>query len=91
MGDHLEKPGPNACTGCGLCCLSEKCGAAVIAFGDSYEICPALRLISDGFYRCGLVLAEQEAIKFNITSSTPISEALGIGKGCTNDMKLERS
>jgi len=90
----LEKPDSGACTGCGECCLNEKCGAAVIAFGDKDDICPALRLISPGFYRCGLVLVEQEAIR--ILSSYPgieplVSRALGIGEGCTNDFKLERS
>lgn len=86
---ELEKPKTKKCTGCGECCLSEKCGAAVIAFGDKDDICPALRLISPGFYRCGIVLAEQEAVRIlEYPGIEPlISDALGIGTACTNDFK----
>jgi len=74
------------CTGCGQCCLAEKCGAAVIAFGDKDEICPALRHV-DNIYRCGLVLVEQEAMTHKVLSEPIVSFALGIGVGCTNECK----
>jgi len=66
------------CTGCGQCCLSEKCQAAVIAVGDSDEICPFLKLIRPDFYRCLLVDLEQF---FGV--KPVIKKALAIDKGCT--------
>lgn len=74
------------CNGCGKCCLSEKCGAAVIAFGDKDEICPALRLV-DNIYRCGLVLVEKEAMTHKVLAEPLVAFALGIGVGCTNELK----
>lgn len=68
------------CTGCGQCCLSEKCGAALIAFGDKDEICPALHFVREGYYRCLLIELE------NVSGLSPlIRKALAIGMGCTNE------
>lgn len=69
-----------ACSGCGRCCLSEQCHASMIVLGDIGAICPFLRLVEPGFYRCRLV--EMEAA----SGAEPlIARALGIGKGCTNE------
>jgi hypothetical protein len=70
------------CNGCGQCCLAEKCQATKI-ISPMEELCPYLRFVSDGFYRCKLV--EWEGI-----SGLPpmIKEALAIGQGCTNETKL---
>jgi hypothetical protein len=68
------------CTGCGQCCLAEKCEAAKIAFGDKDEICPALRFVCEGFYRCLLIEWESFAHGRSL-----IKKALGIGMGCTNE------
>ena len=70
------------CTGCGQCCLAEKCQAAKIAVGNSDEICPFLRLVGPGFYRCLLVEWESFAGLNPI-----IKDALAIGIGCTNEAK----
>jgi len=70
------------CTGCGQCCLSEKCQAAAIVFGDKDEICPFLFLAAPGFYRCRLLQWEE------ISGLKPlIKNALAAGKGCTNEAK----
>ncbi len=71
------------CTGCGECCLSEKCEAAKIVFGDKDEICPFLHLVSDSFYRCKLIEMEDKS-----GLSPMIREALAIDKGCTNEAKV---
>ncbi len=68
------------CNGCGQCCLTEKCEAAEIAVGDYDKICPFLRLISPGFYRCLLILWE------TFDNLEPmLKEDLGIGIGCPNE------
>jgi len=52
----------------------------MIVLGDIGAICPFLRLVEPGFYRCRLV--EMEAA----SGAEPlIARALGIGKGCTNE------
>ena len=71
------------CIGCGQCCLAEKCDASKIAFGDKDEICPALYLVKNGFYRCLIIQWEE----FSNTEPL-IKNALGIGIGCTNDDRL---
>lgn len=74
------------CTGCGECCLSEKCQEAKIAVGNSDEICPFLRLVKPGYYRCFLVELA------SCTDLEPIvKEGLGIGVGCTNEFKEVRN
>ncbi len=73
------------CTGCGQCCLAEKCQAAIMVFGDKDEICPFLKFIKPGFYRCLLIEWE------TYSGMQPlIKAALAIGKGCTNEERLDR-
>ena len=72
------------CTGCGQCCLSEKCEAAVIAVGAKDEICPFLTLIHPGFYRCLLIALEES---FGLTPL--LKKALAVGTGCTNASRVE--
>jgi hypothetical protein len=69
----------SACTGCGLCCLSQRCGAAVAVAGELDAICPFLEYIQDR-YICKLVATEA------MSDLEPIlAEALGIGSGCPNE------
>jgi len=67
------------CTNCGLCCKAEVCKAGKLAFGEITPPCPAL-INENGIYLCEIVITEKAF--FN---ETPISDALGIGKGCTNE------
>ena len=72
------------CTGCGECCLSYKCELSTLAFGKSETICPFLRFVRPGFYRCKFIEME------NFLGLDPLAKkALGIGLGCTNDFKNE--
>ena len=50
-----------------------------MAFGKIEVPCPALTN-ENGVYLCEIVITEKAF--FN---TTPISDALGIGKGCTNE------
>ena len=67
------------CTNCGKCCQVEVCEAGKMAFGEVEPPCPAL-MNEDGVYLCEIVITEKAFFSW-----TPISEALGIGKGCTNE------
>jgi hypothetical protein len=73
-GQHVKQ-----CLRCGVCCLTEKCQASIIATGGTSEICQFLRLEGDGFYFCGLVEYES-----SLGFQPLISNALGIGLGCPN-------
>lgn len=70
------------CTRCGQCCLSEKCDASVMVFGQSNTICPFLRFIEVDFYSCLLIEMEIFSQKEPL-----VQKALAIGTGCTNGAK----
>ena len=69
------------CSHCGKCCEDQLCEAGKIALNTEMDIhpCPLLYSVNDGKY-CQLIMLE-------MLSPVPklISEALGIGKGCTNE------
>ena len=67
------------CTNCGKCCQVEVCEAGKIAFGKISLPCPAL-IEENGIYLCEIVITEKAFFDW-----TPISDALGIGRGCTNE------
>lgn len=71
------------CTGCGQCCLGGKCVAGEMAFGSKDEICPALILLRNNYYRCMLMVIETES------GLEPILKThLLEGHGCTNEFRL---
>ena len=70
------------CTRCGDCCSESICQVGVMAFGINHVPCPALVLI-EGEYACQLVITEKEN-----NMNPEIANALGIGKGCTNEHKV---
>ena len=71
------------CTGCGQCCLTEKCLASDIATGsEDNTICPFLHFINPDFYRCMLVEMESW-----LDMPPLVKQSLGIGVGCTNGYK----
>ncbi len=73
------------CTHCGRCCQVEVCEAGKIAYGKSTKPpCPALTE-ENGIYLCEIVLTERAFF-----SHTLISDALGIGVGCTNEEYTEQ-
>lgn len=63
-----------ACNNCGLCCKTQLCDVAIMAYGEGCSApCPIL--LANNL--CGIVVAEKEA------DCGMVSKMLGIGCGCS--------
>lgn len=70
-----------ACNGCDVCCRQEICRVGERVFGPVAAPCPAL-LWTQGRFWCGLLLAEYEARRQDLTMLPLIEHTLAIGRGC---------
>lgn len=93
--DAPAKPAPGvACNGCGVCCALETCPAARLIFRQCGGPCPALIWsAADGRYRCGLLTAPGEYLRWLPGYTQPLARRLfqrwiaaGIGCDCSAEI-----
>lgn len=84
---ELTKPKfGDKCNGCGLCCASELCDLAEMAFPGASAPCPALEW-EDGRAWCGMVRHPSRHLSLNYTGADAITrdlyaQGIAVGQGC---------
>ena len=83
------------CNGCGVCCAAEPCPAGVLVTGRRTGACAALQWRDDaGLYRCGLVSAPSEVLRWLPRALAPLASRLArrwisAASGCDSNLVVE--
>lgn len=79
---HLQAPAKPAegaaCNGCGVCCAAEPCPLGILVTGRLQGACRALQWRDGppGLYRCGLVSAPREVLRWLPAWAAPLVSGL---------------
>jgi hypothetical protein len=94
--DAPPKPSETApCNGCGVCCAAEPCPVGVLVSGRRTGACAALLWKSDaGRYRCGLVGAPTQVLRWLPAAAAPLVSRLArrwisAASGCDSSLVVE--